>query len=60
MLDLKIKKVLESTTNNKLNFLIELGINHEEQHQELMHMDIKYIFNTNPHKIKYTKSKITN
>ena len=56
--DLKIKKVLESMTNNKLNFLIELGINHEEQHQELMHMDIKYIFNTNPHKIKYIKSKI--
>ena len=55
--DLEIKKLLQSN-NNKINFLIELGINHEEQHQELIYMDIKYIFNTNPEKIRYSKLQL--
>jgi ergothioneine biosynthesis protein EgtB len=29
-------------------FLLELGINHEQQHQELLLMDIKYILGLNP------------
>lgn len=28
--------------------LIELGLNHEQQHQELMLMDIKHVFSVNP------------
>ncbi len=31
-----------------LNDLIELGINHEQQHQELLYTDIKYILGHNP------------
>ena len=57
-INLKIITLLESTDDIELNFLIELGINHEEQHQELMYMDIKYIFNTGPDKIKYINKKL--
>jgi ergothioneine biosynthesis protein EgtB len=32
----------------KLCDLIELGLNHEEQHQELILMDIKHVFSVNP------------
>ena len=55
----EINKIFSSNKNNEeLNFLLELGINHEEQHQELMFMDIKYILNINLNKIKYAKTKI--
>ena len=55
----EINKIFSYNKNNeKLNFLLELGINHEEQHQELMFMDIKYILNINLNKIKYAKTKI--
>lgn len=36
----------EKTT--KLNFFLELGLHHEQQHQELMLYDIKYILGHNP------------
>ncbi|MBC7540214.1 MAG: ergothioneine biosynthesis protein EgtB [Bacteriovorax sp.] len=32
----------------ELYHLLELAINHEEQHQELLYMDIKYILGSNP------------
>ena len=35
---------LKRTKNNRTSFLVELGSNHEQQHQELMLMDIKNIF----------------
>ena len=55
----EIDKIIISNKNNeKINFLLELGINHEEQHQELMLMDIKYILNKNLNNIKYSKNKI--
>ena len=39
---------LKKTKNNRTSFLVELGSNHEQQHQELMLMDIKNIFYNNP------------
>lgn len=31
-----------------INYIIELGLNHEQQHQELLYTDIKYILGNNP------------
>ncbi len=42
---------MESLDNNamsELTSLLELGLNHEQQHQELLATDIKYIFGHNP------------
>ena len=40
--------------------IIILGLNHEQQHQELMLMDIKYNFSVNPyfHNIKHICTQI--
>ena len=40
MVDLFNKKKI----TNKIKFLVELGINHEQQHQELILMDVLYNF----------------
>jgi ergothioneine biosynthesis protein EgtB len=39
---------LNSSFREDLKELITLGLNHEEQHQELLHTDIKYILGHNP------------
>lgn len=48
----QIDKVIIDYLSGKVNEealdLIELGINHEQQHQELLITDIKYILGTNP------------
>ena len=51
--DLLDKKNLTS----KFKFLIELGINHEQQHQELILMDVLNNFFNNPLKPEYLKPK---
>jgi len=38
----------ETDTNPELAALVELGLNHEQQHQELLLTDIKHAFWTNP------------
>jgi ergothioneine biosynthesis protein EgtB len=43
----------------ELNALIELGLNHEQQHQELLLTDIKYILGHNPLFPCYTNNNLT-
>lgn len=38
----------------ELEYLITLGLNHEQQHQELFYTDLKYAFSINPLFPKYT------
>lgn len=47
-----IEKAIEQNDEDVLR-IIELGIQHEEQHQELLLMDIKHIFFSNPIKASY-------
>ncbi len=41
-------KLFNSSQLNEFEYLIEIGLNHEQQHQELLQMDIKYILGNNP------------
>ncbi|MGI9545638.1 MAG: ergothioneine biosynthesis protein EgtB [Flavobacteriaceae bacterium] len=43
-----IKTLFESGNNDSLLYLLEIGIHHEKQHQELLLTDIKYILGNNP------------
>ncbi|MEP6467706.1 MAG: ergothioneine biosynthesis protein EgtB, partial [Parafilimonas sp.] len=46
--DSAMQKFLSKDLNDELQSLIVLGLNHEEQHQELLSTDIKYILGNNP------------
>ena len=43
-----IKNLFEENQSKKLNDLLEIGIHHEKQHQELLLTDIKFILGNNP------------
>jgi ergothioneine biosynthesis protein EgtB len=43
-----VKKLMVKNTSLELLELIEVGINHEQQHQELLAYDIKYILGNQP------------
>ena len=46
--DEAMQKLIRQEINKKLTETIVLGLNHEEQHQELLLTDIKYILGHNP------------
>jgi len=46
--DSHIEKFLENGTSESLEKILILGLQHEEQHQELLMYDIKYILGNNP------------
>lgn len=49
----KLNELLEQELSEEVLSLIEIGINHEEQHQELLAYDIKYILGQQPTFPKY-------
>jgi ergothioneine biosynthesis protein EgtB len=46
--DATMSSVLEGICEEPLAWLVELGIQHEQQHQELLLMDIKHVLSCNP------------
>ena len=46
--DEAIKDFLQTNPSEELDEIIMLGLNHEQQHQELLRTDIKYILGNNP------------
>ncbi|MEI8618942.1 hypothetical protein P4S63_23125 [Pseudoalteromonas sp. B193] len=46
--DSRVIELLKTDVNPHIKDIIELGLHHEQQHQELMLMDIKYNFSVNP------------
>jgi ergothioneine biosynthesis protein EgtB len=46
--DEAMAQLLHNPGSDEINELLELGCNHEEQHQELLLTDIKYILGNNP------------
>lgn len=58
--DASMQKLLEGASEKKLEVLaplIVLGLNHEQQHQELMLTDIKHVFWMNPLRPVFRKEK---
>ena len=51
-----IQQLVEDTISNEVFKLIEIGIHHEKQHQELLLTDIKYILGHNPLLPKYNNT----
>ncbi len=49
-----IKELLNTADSNELDEVLEIGIHHEKQHQELLLTDIKYILGNNPLLPKYS------
>ena len=56
--DEAMQQWLSSELNDDLLPLITLGLNHEEQHQELLVTDIKYILGNNPLMPAYNESGV--
>ncbi|HUZ09496.1 MAG TPA: ergothioneine biosynthesis protein EgtB [Acidimicrobiales bacterium] len=46
--DKAMAKLLRGSMGEDVRALVELGINHEQQHQELLLMDIKHVLSRNP------------
>ena len=58
--DLQIDSLLENLDSLELTSRLVLGLNHEQQHQELIVTDLKYILGTNPIRESYIDSATKN
>jgi ergothioneine biosynthesis protein EgtB len=57
--DAAMQSLLESAPSAEITRLIILGLNHEQQHQELLATDIKYILGNNPLLPAFEQEKTT-
>ena len=55
--DDKMLELIQSPLVDDIGFRIQLGLNHEQQHQELILTDIKYNLGNNPLKPAYVEQK---
>ncbi|MEJ2161671.1 MAG: ergothioneine biosynthesis protein EgtB [Chromatiales bacterium] len=46
--DAQMDRLLDGAAGTRLDHLLALGLNHEQQHQELMLTDIKHVLSVNP------------
>jgi ergothioneine biosynthesis protein EgtB len=56
--DAAMEQLLSKPTTAEVTGLIELGVHHEQQHQELLLMDIKHVLSCNPLQPTYTTVKM--
>ncbi|PMG29523.1 sulfatase maturase [Shewanella sp. 10N.286.52.C2] len=57
-IDELIVSLLNAGISEEIATIIEIGIHHEQQHQELLYMDIKYILHCNPSSPRYSKTPL--
>jgi ergothioneine biosynthesis protein EgtB len=57
--DKAMQSFLDTELSDEIRSLIVLGLNHEEQHQELLYTDIKYILGHNPLMPAYSDTAVT-
>ena len=59
-IDEQVIKLISSNhpESKEISRIIELGLHHEQQHQELLYMDIKYILGMNPSWPAYSSQKL--
>ena len=56
--DEQMTALLASRNDSTLRSLVTLGLNHEQQHQELMFTDLKHVFSVNPLQPAYREAAL--
>jgi ergothioneine biosynthesis protein EgtB len=57
--DAEVLEILDGAKDPEIARLLELGLNHEQQHQELMRTDVKHLFSLHPALPAYTAAPRT-